>query len=430
MRTVIANSEKEIAIAISSILDRRAQKFTNEEAATRLIIEQVRKKGDSALFALAKKLDSVSLNKANIKISVREIDMAAANCSAKVKKAIAASILNIRRYHKKQKNGDFSFSPANGIRLAQRSLPVESVGLYIPGGVTPLFSTVLMTAVPAQVAGVKRIVVATPCRKGLDPSVAFSLKALNITEVYRIGGAQAVAALALGTRSVAPVDKIVGPGNIYVSLAKKILFGTIDIDMIAGPSEILVIADNTANSQYVTNDLLSQSEHGTGKESSILLTTSAKVATEVSKNIKTVTNKISKQNGFYRAISNFGLILVLKSIDECVRVANLIAPEHLEIATKDPHKILPLIRNAGAVFLGHYTCESVGDYYAGPSHVLPTNGTARFRSPLSTYDFMKRMSVIEYSKSALQKASTAIITMAEAEGLSYHAEAVKTRTAP
>jgi histidinol dehydrogenase len=417
------NSEK----AIKKILDRRLVRLDKEELVVRNIIDEVRKKGDKALFSYAKKFDTIKLSKSNIKLSKNDINVAAAKCTLALKKAINAAVANIRRYHDKQLKGDFSFSPSKGVTLAQRTLPVSSLGLYIPGGIAPLFSTVLMTAIPAQMAGVERIAVATPCREGLNPAMAYCFKLLNLTEIYRIGGAQAIAAFAYGTKSIEAVDKIAGPGNIYVSLAKKMLYGTIDIDMIAGPSEVLVIADESAKPSVIVRDLLSQSEHGTGKESSVLLTTSLKIAKAVSEELNDLIKTEQQNNGLVNAIKEYGLILVLKTLDECVDVANRIAPEHLELSVKNPRKLLPFIKNAGAVFLGHNTCESVGDYYAGPSHVLPTNGTARFFSPLSTYHFLKRMSVIEYDGNALKNAAPDIIAMAEAEGLFYHAEAVRSR---
>jgi histidinol dehydrogenase len=413
--------------AIKKILDRRLVRFDKEEVVVRNVIDEVRKKRDKALFSYAKKFDNIKLSKANVRLSKGDISLAAAKCNPALKKAINNAAVNIRRYHEKQLKGDFSFSPSKGVTLAQRTLPVSALGLYIPGGMAPLFSTILMTAIPAQVAGVERIAVATPCRGGLNPAMAYCFKLLNLTEVYRIGGAQAIAAFAFGTESIKAVDKVAGPGNIFVSLAKKILYGTIDIDMIAGPSEVLVIADDSAKPSVIVRDLLSQSEHGTGKESSVLLTTSTKIAKAVSEELNSLL-KTEKQNaGLVKAIKEYGLILVLKTLEECAAVANEIAPEHLELSVKNPRKLLPLIKNAGAVFLGHNTCESVGDYYAGPSHVLPTNGTARFFSPLSTYHFLKRMSVIEYDGDALKSAAPDIIAMAEAEGLHYHAEAVRSR---
>ncbi|MBL8026533.1 MAG: histidinol dehydrogenase [Fibrobacteres bacterium] len=413
--------------AIRKILDRRVVRFDKEEGVVRKVIDDVRAGGDNALISYAKKFDKVTLTLKNIRLSKGEIAAAADACDPKLKKAINAAAKNIRQYHNKQQKGDFSFSPSSGVRLSQRTLPIASLGLYIPGGMAPLFSTILMTAIPAQVAGVGRIAVATPCRGGLNPAMAYCFKILKIDEVYRVGGAQAVAAFAFGTKRIKAVDKVAGPGNIYVSLAKKILYGTIDIDMIAGPSEVLVIADESASAKVVARDLLSQSEHGTGKESSVLLTTSEKLASAVAEEIKLLLKTTSKDAGIVRSVNDYGLLLVLKNLEECAAIANKIAPEHLELAVKRPEKLLPLIRNAGAVFMGHSTCESVGDYYAGPSHVLPTNGTARFFSPLSTYHFLKRMSVVEYSNSALTKASADIIAMAEAEGLHYHAEAVRVR---
>jgi histidinol dehydrogenase len=413
---------------LKRILSRGDIRFDQEEKAVRTIIDAVAKKGDAALFGFARKFDRVVLTTRNIRLTQAEIDKAAKGCEPRLRKAIDEAAKNIRRYHEKQPLADFTFSPSKGVRLRQRTLAIDSLGLYIPGGAAPLFSTILMTAIPAQVAGVRRIAIATPCRDGLHPAMAYCFQLLGLTEIYRMGGAQAIAALALGTRSVPAVDKIAGPGNLYVSLAKKLLYGRVDIDMIAGPSEILVIADNTASPAFIARDLLSQSEHGSGKESSVLLTTSSKLAYAVRDEIARLVKSEPASSPIRKALEAYGLILILKNIDECVTLANRIAPEHLEIMVKKPESVLKSIRCAGAVFLGSNTCEPVGDYFAGPSHVLPTNGTARFYSPLSVYHFIKRMSVIEYSRDALKSCGEKIIRMANEEGLRYHAEAVRIRT--
>jgi histidinol dehydrogenase len=285
-----------------------------------------------------------------------------------------------------------------------------------------------MTVIPAQTAGVKRIVAATPpSKKPLHPAMAYSFKVLKLKEIYRIGGAQAIAALALGTKRVPAVDKIAGPGNLYVSLAKKILYGKIDIDMVAGPSEILVIADRSANPEFAARDLLSQAEHGTGRESAVLLTDSVILARAVQKCVKKLLSSGRAGQKAKKAIQNYGMIGVLRSLKACVDLANRIAPEHLELLVKRPQDLLKGIRNAGTVFLGHYACESVGDYLAGPNHVLPTNGTARFFSPLGVYHFLKRMNVTGYSREALRKNGKHVIEMALAEDLFFHADAVRVR---
>jgi len=413
---------------LKSILSRGDVRFDQEEKAVRAVISRIRKEGDKALFAFTKRFDGVTLSPASLRIGKTEIRARAKKCDHALRKAIDAAIANIRQYHSRQEAPDFAFSPSRGVLLNQRTLPVDSAAIYVPGGFHPLFSTVLMTVIPAQVAGVRRIAIATPPRKGgLDPAMAYCFLKLNLTEIYRMGGAQAVAAFAIGTKSVPKVDKIVGPGNNYVSLAKKLLYGIIDIDMIAGPSEILVIADGSARPAFIARDLLSQSEHGSGSESSVLLTTDAKLAKAVQAEVASLIKNEPAKSSICRALSSYGLIMVLKNLDECVKVANRIAPEHIEIMTRNPRQVLKGVRNAGAAFLGSYTCEPVGDYFAGPSHVLPTNGTARFFSPLSVYHFLKRMSVMEYDRPALKHAGDKIIRMADKEGLSYHAEAVKIR---
>ncbi|MFH0918766.1 MAG: histidinol dehydrogenase [Fibrobacterota bacterium] len=413
---------------INRILSRGDIHFEKEETAVRNILVAVEKKGDAALFACAKKFDGLNISARNIRLTRAETETAADRCEGSLRKAIDAAANNIRAYHQKQVLGDFTFSPATGVKLRQRTVALGSIGLYVPGGAAPLFSTVLMTAIPAQVAGVQRIAVTTPCRGGLNPAMAYCFRLLGLTEIYRLGGAHAVAALALGTRSVPKVDKIAGPGNLYVSLAKRLLYGRVDIDMIAGPSEILIIADKSANPAFIARDLLSQSEHGSGRESSILLTTDIRLAASVKQEVERLMQDTPKQGPLRRALDAYGLIVILKNLRECVDLANRIAPEHLEIMTEKPEALLNGIRCAGAVFLGPYTCESVGDYFAGPSHVLPTNGTARFYSPLSVYHFVKRMSVIEYNADALKSCGEKIIRMAEEEGLRFHAEAVRART--
>ena len=414
--------------ALKRILGLRRVSSGPEEALVREIIRQVEKRGDRALFAYTRRFDGAALGRKNLRIGRAELVSRARLCDPGLKKSIRLAIRNIRRFHEKQKTVDFTFSPEKGVHLGQRSLPVENVAIYVPGGHHPLFSSALMTVVPAQAAGVPRLAVCTPPRRqGLDPALAYCLLSLNVREIYRMGGAQAVAALALGTESVDAVDKIVGPGNLFVSLAKKLLFGVVDIDMIAGPSEICVIADKGAPAAFIARDLLSQSEHGSGLESSMLLTTDRHLAENVRREVLALLADEPAGSPVRRALSRHGFIAVMKSLDQCAETANLIAPEHLEIMTRSPRRLLPKIRNAGAVFLGKYSCESLGDYFAGPSHVLPTHGSARFFSPLSAYDFMKRTSVIEYGKEAAGKAASHVARMARGEGLPFHAQAALIR---
>jgi histidinol dehydrogenase len=413
---------------LKRILNRGNIEYPREERAVRAIIRQVKLSGNRALFALTRKFDKVTLASGNIRVSSAHLTKQANRCSRPLQFAIKSAIQNIRRFHKKQKLQGYVTRPQKGIRLGLQVMPIESVGLYIPGGKSPLFSTILMTAIPAQIAGVKRIVVVTPpTRQGLHPAMAYALKQLKLTQVYQIGGAQAVAALAFGTSAIPRVDKIVGPGNIYVSLAKKILYGKVDIDMVAGPSEILVIADKYTPPAFIARDLLSQAEHGTGDESVILLTNNSKLAQAVHKEIRSLVAASPLRRRVEKSLERYGAIIVLKSIAECVELANRIAPEHLELLVKHPRTLVKKIKNAGAVFLGPYACESIGDYFAGPNHVLPTNGTARFYSPLGVYHFTKRMSVVEYSKKALQKSGSKIVTMALEEDLPFHAASVTIR---
>ncbi len=411
--------------ALAKILGRGNLRFEKQEKAVAAIIAALCEEGDQALFRLTKKFDRTVINGRTVRLPFPGLKARAMLCEPRIRVAINAAIRNIKRYHLLQRQAGFSAHMGDGVVLGQRVLPVDSVAIYIPAGSAPLFSTVLMTVIPAQIAGVRRILVATPpVSGGLDPAIAYALMALRVTEVYRIGGAQAIAAFAFGTCSIPKVDKIVGPGNISVSLAKKQLYGIVDIDMIAGPSEVCVIADAGAPAAYVARDLLSQAEHGTGLESSVLLTPSMKLAKAVQKEINTLA---SGNPVITRVLNNYGLICVLKDIAECCAVANTIAPEHLELMVKQPEIALKQIRHAGAIFLGYATCESIGDYFAGPSHVLPTNGTARFYSPLGVYNFVKRQSVIKYSDRALKKSGSKIIAMAEKEGMQYHAESVRVR---
>lgn len=388
------------------------------------ILARVRKEGHKAVLDYARRFDGL---KGSLRVTPAELGKTAARCPKDVRAAIKRAIANVRAFHLKQRENSWSFKGKNGETLGQIIRPLDRVGIYVPGGKGVYPSTLIMNAVPAQVAGVREIAMVSPCARGLDPAVAFAAQELGVTEIYKTGGAQAVAMLAYGTEKVARVDKITGPGNVYAALAKKDVFGIVDIDMIAGPSEILVMFDETADPDWVAADLLSQAEHGSGYEAVIGVTTSAQAARWVSECARAQAADSLKREVVETALERFGRIFVVPDWKLGADLANLLAPEHLEIITKSPRALLPSIRNAGAIFLGPYSSEPVGDYFAGPNHVLPTNGSARFFSPLGVYDFYKRTSLIEYSAQAMRREGTAIAALADAEGFFHHAAAVRKR---
>lgn len=364
--------------------------------------------------------ETVEVTKAEIEQAYREID-------PELLKVIRDAIKNIRDYHMLQKRSSW-FDTKDGIFLGQRILPIAKVGVYVPGGKAVLSSSVLMNVIPAKVAGVPEIIMVTPPQKsgGLNPASVVAGVEAGVDRILKVGGAQAIAALAYGTKSVPKVDKIVGPGNIYVALAKKAVYGTVGIDSIAGPSEILVLADETANPRYVAADLLSQAEHDE-LASAILVTTSKELANRVSEEVEAFTKKLSRREVIEKSLANYGYIFVAESMQQAIDTANDIASEHLEILTKNPFDTMTYIKNAGAIFLGEYASEPLGDYFAGPDHILPTNGTARFFSPLNVDDFVKKSSVISYSKEALRPVYKEITVFAEAEGLTAHANSIAVR---
>lgn len=388
------------------------------------ILADIKTRGHDAALAYAKKHDGLT---GPLAVSAADIKSKAAKLDANVKKAIRGAIANVRRFHTLQKEKSWSFKGKDGETLGQIIRPLRRVGVYVPGGAGTYPSTLIMNAVPAQVAGVKEIAVVTPAPGGIHPSIAFALQELGITEAYRIGGAQAVAMLAYGTEKVERVDKIVGPGNVFATLAKKEVFGTVDIDMIAGPSEILVLADETADPDWVAADLLSQAEHGSGYEAAICITTSAKAAREIADCVTQQVESSPKRAILEKSLSRFGRIYVVPDWNLGCALADAIAPEHMEIITRKPEALAARIRNAGAIFIGPYSSEPIGDYFAGPNHVLPTNGSARFFSPLGTYDFYKRTSIIKYTPKAIKKHGSLIAALADAEGFIHHAQAVRKR---
>jgi histidinol dehydrogenase len=389
------------------------------------ILLGVKEGGTKAAVLYAKKYDGLKKN--NLRISEAEIKRAASKIAPDLKKALRQAIENVKVFHQRQTEKSWTFKGKNGEVLGQKIRPLKRVGLYVPGGAGVYPSTLIMNAVPALVAGVKELVVASPIKGGLHSSIAFVLLELGIKEVYHIGGAQGIGLLAYGAKGIAPVDKIVGPGNVFAAFAKKEVFGIVDIDMIAGPSEIAVLADSTAKPEWVAADMLSQAEHGSGFEASVCVTDSLAFAKKLSVCIDEQAKTSPKREILEKSLSAYGRIFLAKNMREAVNIVNRIAPEHLEIVAKNQDELEEMIENAGAIFVGSYSSEPVGDYFAGPNHVLPTNGTARFASPLGVYDFLKRTSIIRYSKKALRKNGASIAEIAYSEGFYHHAKAVEAR---
>jgi histidinol dehydrogenase len=408
----------------------RAETSDKEVYSTVLeIVNNVRRNKDKALSAYSEKFDNLPLTPENIKATPDEIEAALKNVGSEFIEIIKEARDNIKNFHQHQKRPSYTHNDGDGVMLSKRTLPIENVGVYCPAGSAPLFSSMLMNVVPAQVAGVKNITAVSPPQKdgSISPHILATASVLGIETIYRLGSAWAIAALAYGTESVKRVDKIVGPGNIFVATAKKIVFGQVGIDMVAGPSEVVVICDETANAEYVAADMLSQVEHGTGLESGVVLTTSADMADKIKAEVIKQTNSLQRSDTIQKSLSNYGGIFIVDSLEEAVRTSNLLAPEHLEIQCKNADELAMSVKNAGAIFIGEYSSEPVGDYFCGTNHVLPTGGAARFSSSLSVYDFLKDISMINYSKERLKKSGNKIISMAETEGLSAHANAIKVR---
>ncbi len=412
----------------AKLLKRNPNQYTEQTEKVMEILNAVRDNGDKALFEYTKKFDKADINENNVKVTKEEIDEAYKKLPAEVLDVIRKAAANIRDYHMKQKQYSWFDSEEKGIILGQKVSAIDAVGVYVPGGKAAYPSSVLMNVIPAKVAGVRRICMVTP--PGADGSVyEGTLVAANeagVTEIYKVGGAQAIGAMAYGTKSIGKVDKIVGPGNIYVALAKKAVYGLVAIDSIAGPSEVMVLADETANATYVAADLLSQAEHDE-LASAILVTTSEELADKVNAEINRFAAQLSRKAILEKSLENYGYMLIADNMKEAVDAVNEIASEHLEILTKDPFMTMTKIKNAGAIFLGEFSMEPLGDYFAGPNHVLPTNGTAKFFSPLSVDDFIKKSSIIMYSREALEPVGDDIITFAKAEGLTAHANSVAVR---
>ena len=413
---------------LENLLKRSPNSYGEFEGRVNEIIEAVRAKRDEAVFAYTERFDGAKINVSNILVTEEEIQKAYEEVQPELLDVIRKALVNIRTYHEKQKQYSWFDSEDSGIMLGQKVTPLQRVGVYVPGGKAVYPSSVLMNVMPAKVAGVDEIIMTTPPDKEgkICASTLVAAKEAGVDKIYKVGGAQAIAALAFGTQSIPKVDKIVGPGNIYVALAKKAVFGHVSIDSIAGPSEILVLADETANPTYVAADLLSQAEHDE-MASAILVTTSEKLAEETAKEIERFTAELSRSEIISKSLENYGYNLVAEDEKQAIETANEIASEHLEIMMKNPFEVMTKIRNAGAIFLGEYSSEPLGDYFAGPNHVLPTNGTAKFFSPLGVDDFIKKSSIISYSREALEPVYKDIVQFAECEQLTAHANSIKVR---
>lgn len=413
---------------LTNLLKRSPNSYGEYEGRVADIIEAVKTKKDEAIFDYTRRFDGYELNGDNILVTEEEIKAAYEEIDPALVEIIRKALVNIRDYHARQRRNSWFDSTSKGTILGQKITPLQRVGVYVPGGKAAYPSSVLMNVMPAKVAGVDEIIMTTP--PGKDGKIycgtLVAAKEAGVDKIYKVGGAQAIAALAYGTESIPKVDKIVGPGNIYVALAKKAVYGQVGIDSIAGPSEIMVLADETANPRYVAADMLSQAEHDE-LASAILVTTSRELANKVSEEVDGFTKVLSRQDIIEKSLENYGYILIAKDMEEAIDVVNEIATEHLEIVTKDPFQTMTKVRNAGAIFLGEYSSEPLGDYFAGPNHVLPTNGTSKFFSPLEVDDFIKKSSIISYSREALMEIHEDIEAFAKAEGLTAHANSISVR---
>lgn len=413
---------------LEELLHRSPTNYGQYETIVSEILENIRVHRDQALFSYTKEFDHVELTAETIQVTEEEIEEAYTLVDSSLVEIIRKAIVNIRDYHSKQKQYSWFDSKPDGTLLGQKVTPLQRVGVYVPGGKAVYPSSVLMNVIPAVVAGVEEIIMTTPPASDgkVYPATLVAAKEAGVNRIYKVGGAQAVGALAYGTATIPKVDKIVGPGNIFVTLAKKAVFGHVSIDSIAGPSEILVLADETANPRYVAADLLSQAEHDE-LASAILVTTSQDLAEQVSQQVEIFVEQLSRKEILQKSLDNYGYILVVDTLNDAIDAANEIASEHLEIVTRDPYYVMTKIKNAGAIFLGEYSSEPLGDYFAGPNHVLPTNGTAKFFSPLSVDDFIKKSSIISYSREALEPIHKDIIAFANAEQLTAHAHSIAIR---
>lgn len=413
---------------LNDLLKRSPNNYTEYQDTVQEIVDNVRENGDKALFEYTKKFDKADIDTSNVKVTDAEIEEAYKEVDPHLVEVIRKALVNIREFHELQKQNSWFTTKENGTMLGQKVTPLNYVGVYVPGGKAVYPSSVLMNIVPAKVAGVNHIVMTTPCNAEgkVYPTTLVAAKEAGVDEIYKAGGAQAIAALAFGTESVPKVDKIVGPGNIFVALAKRAVYGYVSIDSIAGPSEIMVLADDSANPRYIAADLLSQAEHDE-LASAILVTDSEEFAAKVSEEVDGFVKELSRKEIIQKSLDNYGYILVCDNMNEAVEAVNDIASEHLEIVTRNPFELMMKVRNAGAIFIGEYSSEPLGDYFAGPNHVLPTNGTAKFFSPLSVDDFIKKSSIIYYSKEALEPIHKDIIDFATSEQLTAHANSIRVR---
>ena len=427
MRTVKLTKESTKDI-LENLLKRSPNNYGGYESTVAQILDKVKNEGDEALFTYTKEFDKAEVTKETIRVTEAEIEEAYAQIDPALLGVIRKALVNIRKYHEKQIQNSWFTSETNGTMLGQKVTPLNRVGVYVPGGKAVYPSSVLMNIVPAKVAGVPHIVMTTPPGKDgkVCASTLVAAKEAGADEIYKVGGAQAIGALAFGTESIPKVDKIVGPGNIFVALAKKAVYGYVSIDSIAGPSEILVLADETANPHFVAADLLSQAEHDE-LACAILITTSEEFAAKVDEEVKGFVEVLSRKEIIQKSLDNFGYILIAEDMDEAIEAANEIAPEHMEIVTANPFEDMMKVKNAGAIFIGEYSSEPLGDYFAGPNHVLPTNGTAKFFSALSVDDFIKKSSIVYYSKAALRDIHKDIIQFATSEQLTAHANSIAVR---
>ena len=425
---IVKLTEKEKDNILENMLKRSPNQYGQYQEAVDAILEEVKEKGDEALFAYTEKFDGVTITPETIRVTQEEIDEAYEQVDVGLIDVIRKALVNIRSYHEKQVRYSWFDSKPDGTLLGQKITALARVGVYVPGGKAVYPSSVLMNVVPAKVAGVEKIVMTTPPGKDgkVYPVTLVAAKEAGVDEIYKVGGAQAIAALAYGTQSIQKVDKIVGPGNVFVALAKRTVYGHVNIDSIAGPSEILVLADETANPRYVAADLLSQAEHDE-MASAILITTSEELAKKVSDEVDGFVKVLSRSEIIQKSLDAYGYILVADTMEDAIDTANEIASEHLEIVTKNPFDTMTRIKNAGAIFLGEYSSEPLGDYFAGPNHVLPTNGTAKFFSPLSVDDFIKKSSIISYSREALEPIHTDIESFAKSEQLTAHENSIAVR---
>lgn len=425
---ILSTRQADFAHQFAAIRERGEQTGSNADEVARQIVTSVRQRGDAALLEYTERFDGVALTAAQLRVSDAEIAESRKQVAPEALAALKLAAKRIAAFHGKQRSSSWNFTDANGLRLGQQVTPLERVAVYVPGGHAAYPSSVLMTVVPARVAGVREVVMVSPAGKaGYNPAVLAAASIAGVDSIYRIGGAQAVAAVAYGTATVPRVDKIVGPGNAYVQAAKKFVYGAVDIDKMAGPSEVLVIADDSADPTFVAADLLAQAEHGSGDECAVLLTTSKSLASKVAKALAAQVAKLPRRDAIAKVLAVRGALIVVRNLDEAVEVAEQVAPEHTELMVRNPRQLAKRIRNSGALFLGHFAPAPLGDYLAGPNHVLPTGGTARFFSPLGVYDFMKRTSVVSATRAGLKSLTQAVATLARLEGYEAHAAAMEAR---